>query len=117
MLKSLFRLKPFIQPYRWRLGAGIVAFGIARLFEGFVPILLALGSERSADGNLALLLPVGGRGCKNLLGSEGGSGGKLLLLLLPLMLLLLLLPGVNPEEALWASYPSSSSKVSSSSSS
>ncbi len=31
MLKSLFRLRPFIEPYRWRLGAGIVAFGIARL--------------------------------------------------------------------------------------
>jgi ATP-binding cassette subfamily B protein len=60
MLKSLFRLKPFIQPYRWRLSAGIIAFGIARLFEGFVPILLAIGIDRIAAGNLDLMLPLTG---------------------------------------------------------
>lgn len=60
MLKSLFRLKPFIHPYRWRLSAGIVAFGVARLFEGFVPILLAIGIDRIAAGNLDLMLPVTG---------------------------------------------------------
>jgi ATP-binding cassette subfamily B protein len=60
MLKSLFRLKPFIQPYRWRLSAGIFAFGIARLFEGFIPILLAVGIDRVAAGNLDLLFPIAG---------------------------------------------------------
>ena len=60
MLKSLFRLKPFIRPYRWRLSAGIIAFGIARLFEGLIPILLAIGIDRIAAGNLDLVLPVTG---------------------------------------------------------
>ena len=60
MLKSLFRLRPFIEPYRWRLGAGIFAFGIARLCEGFVPILLAIGIDRIASGNLDLFLPISG---------------------------------------------------------
>ena len=60
MLKSLFRLKSYVVPYRWRLGAGIVAFGIARFFEALVPILLAIGIDRIAEGNLDLLLPVAG---------------------------------------------------------
>jgi ATP-binding cassette subfamily B multidrug efflux pump len=60
MLKSLFRLKDFVTPYRWRLGSGIVAFGIARFFEALVPILLAIGIDRIAAGNLDLLLPVAG---------------------------------------------------------
>ncbi len=60
MLKSLYRLKAFVAPYRWRLAAGVVAFGIARFFEALVPILLALGIDRIAAGNLDLVLPVGG---------------------------------------------------------
>ncbi len=58
MLKSLLRLKRFVSPYRWRLSAGIIAFGIARFFEGLVPILLAIGIDRVADGNLDLMLPI-----------------------------------------------------------
>ena len=60
MLKSLYRLKPFILPYRARLILGIVAFGIARFFEALVPILLATGIDRIAADNLDLALPVGG---------------------------------------------------------
>ena len=57
MLKSLLRLKRFVLPYRWRLSGGIIAFGIARLFEGLVPILLAIGIDRfgaSAPGGTIL---------------------------------------------------------------
>jgi ATP-binding cassette subfamily B protein len=60
MLKSLLRLKQFIFPYRWRLGGGILAFGVARLFEATIPMLLAIGIDRIAAGNLDLTLPVGG---------------------------------------------------------
>jgi ATP-binding cassette subfamily B multidrug efflux pump len=60
MLKSLFRLRTFVRPYRWRLIAGILAFGVARFFEALVPMLLAVGIDRIAAGNLDLLLPVAG---------------------------------------------------------
>ncbi len=60
MLKSLLRLKTFVGPYRGRLSLGIVAFGIARLFEAAVPILLAIAIDRIAAGNTDLLLPVAG---------------------------------------------------------
>ncbi len=60
MLKSLFRLRRFISPYRIRLSAGIIAFGIARLFEAMVPLMLALGIDRIAAGETDLLLPVAG---------------------------------------------------------
>jgi ATP-binding cassette subfamily B protein len=60
MLKSLLRLKTFVGPYRRRLSLGIVAFGIARLFEAAVPILLAIAIDRIAAGNTDLLLPVAG---------------------------------------------------------
>jgi ATP-binding cassette subfamily B protein len=60
MLKSLFRLKTFVHPYRGRLTLGILAFGLARLCEAAVPILLAIGIDRMAEGNLDLLLPVAG---------------------------------------------------------
>jgi ATP-binding cassette subfamily B protein len=60
MLNSLLRLKSFVLPYRGRLTLGIVAFGIARLFEAMIPLLLAVGIDRIAAGNLDLLLPVAG---------------------------------------------------------
>jgi ATP-binding cassette subfamily B protein len=60
MLKSLLRLRRFIVPYRWRLGSGILAFGVARFFEATIPMLLAIGIDRIADGNLDLTLPVAG---------------------------------------------------------
>ena len=60
MLKSLLRLRSFVGPYRGRLSLGILAFGMARLFEATVPILLAIGIDRMAAGNMDLLLPVAG---------------------------------------------------------
>ena len=60
MLKSLLRLKAFVIPYRIRLSGGIIAFGIARLFEAMVPLMLAMGIDRIAAGDTDLLLPVAG---------------------------------------------------------
>jgi ATP-binding cassette subfamily B protein len=60
MFRSLLRLKGFILRYRARLGLGIAAFGLARLFEAVVPLLLAQGIDRIARGETDLLLPVGG---------------------------------------------------------
>lgn len=58
MLKSLLRLKKFVLPYRGRLTSGILAFGLARLFEATIPMSLAIGIDRVAAGNPDLLLPV-----------------------------------------------------------
>lgn len=58
MIRSLLRLKSFVAPYRWRLGGGIVAFGVARLCEATVPISLAVGIDRIAAGNTDVRLPV-----------------------------------------------------------
>ena len=60
MLKSLLRLRPFIEPYRVRMGFGFAAFGTARAFEIAVPFLLAIGIDRIAAGSTDLLLPVAG---------------------------------------------------------
>jgi len=54
MLHSLLRLKPFVLRYRIRLIVGIAAFGIARLFEAMVPLLLAAAIDRIAVGNTDL---------------------------------------------------------------
>ena len=51
MLNSLLRLKPFVRPYRLRLGAGIASFGFARVFEALVPFFLAAGIDRVAGGD------------------------------------------------------------------
>lgn len=58
MFKSLFRLRVFISPYRWRLSLGIIAFGVARLFEASIPLSLAVGIDRAAAGNPDLLMPI-----------------------------------------------------------
>jgi len=58
VLRSLLRLRPYVAAYRLRLGAGIVAFGVARVFEALVPLFLARGIDRLAAGNGDLLLPV-----------------------------------------------------------
>jgi len=58
MLKSLFRLRVFISPYRWRLGIGIVAFGVSRLLEASIPLSLAVGIDRVAAGNADVLWQV-----------------------------------------------------------
>ena len=50
MIRSLIRLKSFIVPYRLRLGTGVGAFGIARIFEALVPIFVAMGIDRIAAG-------------------------------------------------------------------
>ena len=60
MFRSLARLKGFVSPYRWRLISGIAAFGIARVFEGLVPLLVAVGINRIAEGNSDLAMPVAG---------------------------------------------------------
>ena len=60
MFRSLLRLKTFILRYRGRLGLGIAAFGLARVFEGLVPLFLATGIDRIAAGNSDLLMPIGG---------------------------------------------------------
>ncbi|MEM1434180.1 MAG: ABC transporter ATP-binding protein, partial [Pseudomonadota bacterium] len=46
MLRSLLRLKEFVVPYwRW-LGVGVLAFLIARIFEGYIPWFLKEGIDR-----------------------------------------------------------------------
>ncbi len=58
MLKSLWRLRHFIHPYRVRWFTGIAAFGIARGFEVMVPILTAVSINRMTEGNFDVLWPV-----------------------------------------------------------
>ena len=58
MFKSLLRLKVFILPYKRGLTLGILAFGLARLFEGLVPLFVASGINTIAAGKSDLLLPV-----------------------------------------------------------
>ena len=50
MFASLWRLRGFINPYRWRLLIGVIAFGIARFFEAIVPFLTALSIDAFARG-------------------------------------------------------------------
>jgi len=58
MYRSLARLKSFVLPYKGRLAVGIVAFGVARLFEGLVPMLVAMGIDRISSGKVDMTLPV-----------------------------------------------------------
>jgi ATP-binding cassette subfamily B protein len=58
MIRSLLRLKAFVLRYRTRLLLGIGAFGIARVLEALVPILLANAIDRIAAGNTDLMLIV-----------------------------------------------------------
>jgi ABC-type multidrug transport system fused ATPase/permease subunit len=58
MFRSLARLKSFVVPYKGRLGLGIGAFGVARLFEGVVPMLVKTGIDRINVGNTDMMLPV-----------------------------------------------------------
>ena len=60
MRKSLWRLRHVIGRYRVRLGAGIVAFGLARFFEILVPIQTATAINRLAEGNYDIMGPVFG---------------------------------------------------------
>jgi ATP-binding cassette subfamily B protein len=58
MLKSLFRLRAFVSPYGWRLGLGIVAFGISRALEATIPMQMAHGIDTIAAGSADVLVPV-----------------------------------------------------------
>ena len=58
MLKSLWRLRHFIYPYRVRWLSGIIAFGFARGFEVMVPVLTAVAINRVAEGNFDVTMPV-----------------------------------------------------------
>jgi ATP-binding cassette subfamily B multidrug efflux pump len=58
MWRSLKRLLPFIRPYKVRLSFGIGAFGVARLFEAIVPMMLALAIDRIIAGDSNLTAPV-----------------------------------------------------------
>ncbi len=58
MLKSLFRLKGFVGPYRWRLGFGIAFFGVARFLELSIPLSMAQAIDRIAAGNYDVTGPV-----------------------------------------------------------
>lgn len=55
MIQSLLRLKAFVARYRLRLILGIVAFGIARVLEASVPMLLGMSIDRIAAGNADLM--------------------------------------------------------------
>lgn len=60
VIATLQHIRPFVTPYRWRLGGGVLAFGLSRVFEGLVPFFLAMGLDRLAAGNHDLTLPVSG---------------------------------------------------------
>jgi len=55
MIQSLLRLKAFVARYRLRLILGIIAFGIARVLEASVPMLLGMSIDRIAAGNADLM--------------------------------------------------------------
>lgn len=63
MFPSLWRLRRFIGRYRWRLAAGIGAFGVARFFESMVPFITAVGINRMAEGDFDLGWLVAGIVC------------------------------------------------------
>ncbi len=58
LLRSLLRLKPFVQRYYGRLLLGITAFLLARIFEALGPLFLKEGIDRIAAGRNDILLPV-----------------------------------------------------------
>ena len=60
MFASLFRLKPYIARYRFRMIAGITAFGVARVFEGLIPLFVAMGIDRVSAKDENLTFPVFG---------------------------------------------------------
>lgn len=54
MIRSLLRLKHYVLRYRWRLGVGIAAFGVSRVLEALVPLMLGHGIDRIAAGRTDL---------------------------------------------------------------
>ena len=51
LLASLWRLRPFVTPYKVGLFSGIGAFGLARILEAMVPVQTALAINKMAEGN------------------------------------------------------------------
>jgi ATP-binding cassette subfamily B protein len=60
MWRSLFRLRVFLAKYRRQFALGILAFLIARIFEGLVPVFLKVGIDRIAAGRIDVMWPVAG---------------------------------------------------------
>ena len=60
MRASLWRLRHILSKHKLRLILGVVAFGVARLFESTVPFLTAISINRLTEGNFDLTWPVAG---------------------------------------------------------
>ena len=60
MRASLWRLRHILSKHKSRLILGVIAFGIARLFESTVPFLTAISINRLTEGNFDLTWPVAG---------------------------------------------------------
>tara|TARA_B100000900_G_scaffold160891_1_gene136583 strand:- start:196 stop:2001 length:1806 start_codon:yes stop_codon:yes gene_type:complete len=60
VMASLWRVRTFIHPYRRRLLLGIIAFGVARIFEAMVPVLTAVAINQIAEGDYQVGWPVAG---------------------------------------------------------
>lgn len=58
MIASLLRLRQFVGRYRVRLLAGVGLFGVARLLEAAVPVLLGISIDRISAGSADLKWPV-----------------------------------------------------------
>ncbi|MCZ6888311.1 MAG: ABC transporter transmembrane domain-containing protein, partial [Gammaproteobacteria bacterium] len=58
MLKSLYRLRRFVDKYRGRLIVGVTLFLIARLFEATIPLALKIGIDSIEAGDARILWPV-----------------------------------------------------------
>ena len=58
--RSLFRLRVFLAKYRRQFALGILAFLIARILEGLVPVFLKVGIDRIAAGRVDVMWPVAG---------------------------------------------------------
>ena len=60
IMASLWRIRSFVNPYRRRLLLGIIAFGVARIFEALVPVLTAVAINQIAEGDYQVGWPVAG---------------------------------------------------------
>ena len=60
MFKSLRRLGPYLNRYRFALGSGVVGFLLSRLCEAAVPVLLGVGIDTIASGSTDVTLPIVG---------------------------------------------------------
>ena len=58
VFKSLGRLGIFMNPYKFKLISGILAFGLARICEAMVPFFMAVSINRMTEGNYDLSNPI-----------------------------------------------------------